>query len=90
MAKKIRDCFECADPHDVDDMFPKEGNLICAECFGDDLKPMHTLNIYLTLPEDHDGETAPAFMHDLIKYTLEDLEFKDLIAGFEWEIVPQN
>lgn len=50
----------------------------------------HTLNIYLTLPEDHDGETAPAFMHDLIKYTLEELEFKDQISGFEWEIVPQG
>jgi hypothetical protein len=51
---------------------------------------MYSLNIYLTLPKDHDGENAPSFMHDLIKYTLEELEFKDQITGFEWEIVPQE
>lgn len=51
---------------------------------------MYSLNIYLTLPEDHVDESAPAFMHDLIKYTLQDLEMKDQIAGFEWEIVPQG
>jgi hypothetical protein len=33
--KKIRDCYECADPYDVKEMYEKEGTLICQHCFAD-------------------------------------------------------
>lgn len=34
---KIRDCAECADPHDVKDMYPSNGRLICKHCVVDEL-----------------------------------------------------
>lgn len=33
--RKIRDCFECANAHYVDEMYPQEGNLICEHCLTD-------------------------------------------------------
>ena len=33
--KKIRDCYECADPYYVKEMYEKEGTLICQHCFAD-------------------------------------------------------
>lgn len=32
MASKYRDCAECADQHDVKDMYPYEGWYICQPC----------------------------------------------------------
>jgi recombinational DNA repair protein (RecF pathway) len=32
---KIRDCAECCDPHDVKEMYPTEGRLICEHCMVD-------------------------------------------------------
>jgi hypothetical protein len=48
---------------------------------------MAQINIYIELPEDHDGETAPAFMHDLLKYQIDPLVIDEKIVNYEWEIV---
>lgn len=31
----MRDCAECCDQYDVDDMYPREGELICEPCLHD-------------------------------------------------------
>ena len=45
------------------------------------------MNIYIELNDDHEGDNAPPFAHDLMKYTIEDLVIKDQIKNYEWEIV---
>jgi hypothetical protein len=48
---------------------------------------MASMNIYLKLNDDHEGDNAPAFAHDLIKYQIEQLMIENKIVNFEWEIV---
>lgn len=48
---------------------------------------MAYMNIYLELNDDHEGDNAPAFAHNLINYTIDDLVIKDQIKNYEWEIV---
>jgi hypothetical protein len=48
---------------------------------------MALMNIYIELNDDHEGDNAPAFAHDLMKYTFDELVIKDQIKNYEWEIV---
>lgn len=47
---------------------------------------MALMNIYIELNDNHEGDNAPAFAHDLIKYQIEQLEIDGKIKSFEWEI----
>lgn len=48
---------------------------------------MATMNIYIELNDEHEGDNAPAFAHDLMKYTFDELVIKDQIKNYEWEII---
>ena len=48
---------------------------------------MASMNIYIELNSDHEGDNAPAFAHDLMKYTFDEFVIKGEIKDYEWEIV---
>jgi hypothetical protein len=48
---------------------------------------MASMNIYLELNDDHEGDNAPAFAHDLIKYQIDQLVIDEKIKNYEWEII---
>ena len=48
---------------------------------------MASMNIYIELNSDHEGDNAPAFAHDLMNYTFDELVIKGEIKDYEWEIV---
>ena len=48
---------------------------------------MASMNIYIELNDDHEGDSTPAFAHDLMKYTFDELIIKDKIQNYKWEIV---
>lgn len=49
---------------------------------------MAQIKIHIELPDEFDiiENRTPAFMHDLVKYQLQELEMNGEIKSFEWEI----
>lgn len=49
---------------------------------------MAQIKIYIELPDDFNiiEDRTPTFMHDLVKYQLQELEVSGEIKSFEWEL----
>jgi hypothetical protein len=48
---------------------------------------MAQIKIDIELPDDFEGDATPTFMHDLVKYQLQEFEMNGDIKSFEWELI---